>query len=206
MKTWFLILGIGLMGFLLSCSDDDPVTGVSVQSVSIRNLAADPATSYDPTTGAPSGFSNLFTFFRFSDSTIMPNSDSATGKWDIAFRSTTILVNSQSSGPGQAEAFTFNGLFSDLKVISQDSIFKKDLSPTELAIGKTWYNYDPVSYIISPKPGKVFVIKTNDNKYVKMEILSFYKDAPASPNAQRDPARYYTFRYVIQTDGSKKFE
>jgi len=206
MKTWYLLLGIGIISSLLSCSDDDPITGVNIQSVNINNLAADPATSYDPNTGAPSGFSNLFTFFRFSDSTIVPNSDSATAKWDIAFRSTTILINSQSSGPGQAEAFTFNGLFADLKVIPQDSVFKKDLSPTELAIGKTWYNYDPVSYIISPKPGKVFVIKTNNNKYVKMEILSFYKDAPANPNAQRDPARYYSFRYVIQNDGSKKFE
>lgn len=205
MKTWYLLLGIGIISSLLSCSDDDPITGVNIKTVNINNLAADPVI-YDPVTGKTSPGTDQFTLFRFSDSSIVSHADSATTKWDIGFKSTTIIVNSKISGPGSASAFIANGLFNELKEVPKDSIFKEDVSATELAIGKAWQSYDPINFIVSPIPGKIIVIKTNDNKFVKMEILSFYKDAPAVPNYQRDPARYYTFRYVIQKDGSKKFE
>lgn len=185
---------------------DDPASIGGIRKVNYANLPADPATGYDPNTGAPIGYKNLFTFFRFSDTTLVPTSDSATGKWDIAFKSSTIIVNSGISGPGTAAAFVYNGLFSELKEVPNDSIFKQDVSAAELAIGKSWYNYDPAAMILTPKPGKVFVIKTANNKYVKMEILSYYKDSPSNPNAFVDQARYYTFRYEYQPDGSKKFE
>lgn len=185
---------------------DDPASIGGIRKVNYANLPADPATGYDPNTGAPIGYKNLFTFFRFSDTTLVPTSDSATGKWDIAFKSSTIIVNSGISGPGTAAAFVYNGLFSELKQVPNDSIFKQDVSAAELAIGKSWYNYDPAAMILTPKPGKVFVIKTANNKYVKMEILSYYKDSPSNPNAFVDQARYYTFRYEYQPDGSKKFE
>ncbi len=186
--------------------NDDPSSLGGIRNVYYKNLAADPATGYDPMTGAPIGYKNLFTFFRFSDTTLVPTTDSATGKWDIAFKSSTIIINSGFSGPGSAAAFVYNGLFSELKEVPQDSVFKQDVSSTELAIGKSWYNYDPAAMILTPKPGKVFVIKTANNKYVKMEILSYYKDSPASPNAFVDQARFYSFKYVYQPDGSKKFE
>jgi hypothetical protein len=206
MKILNYVLAMGLALFIISCEEDNPVIVNKATSVSVKNLAADPATDYDPVTGAPIGYKNLYTFFRFSDSTIVPNSDSATTKWDIGFKSSTIVVNSGISGPGSASAFVYNGLFSELKEVPADSVFKTDVSATELAIGKTWYNYDGAAMILTPKPGKVFVIKTANGKYVKMEILSYYKDSPPSPVATRDAARYYTFRYAYQADGSKKFE
>ncbi len=203
MITYAMLLSVAC--FVTSCTDDDPVI-IPIFSVSIENLPADPATGYDPVTGAPTGYKNLFTFFRFSDSTLVPTSDSASNKWDIAFKSSTIILNSGISGPGNAGAFVYNGLFSELKTIPQDSVFRSDVTATQYAIGKSWYNYDPAAMILTPKPGKVFVIKTANNKYVKMEILSYYKDSPANPNAFVDQARYYSFRYVYQPDGSKKFE
>lgn len=205
MKTGIFSLSLALLLGFMSCSDDEVTPGQNTQSVSISNLQADPVI-YDPVTGKPSPGTDQFTLFRFSDSSIVSHADSATTKWDIGFKSTTIIVNSKVSGPGSAGAFIANGLFNELKEVPKDSIFKEDVSATELAIGKGWQSYDPINFIVSPIPGKFIVIKTNDNKYVKMEILSFYKDAPAVPNYQRDPARYYTFRYVIQKDGSKKFE
>lgn len=192
--------------FISACSKDDPATPNTITSVSIQNLAADPATTYDPVTGAPSGYKNLFTFFRFSDSSIVDNSDSASLKWDIGFKSSSIIVNGGVSGPGTAAAFIQHGLFSELKEISADSAFRTDVSFSELAIGSKWSSYERVSMILSPVPGKTLVFRTANNKYVKMEILSYYKDAPASPNAFRDPARYYTFRYVHQGNGTKKFD
>lgn len=146
----------------------------------------------------------IFTFFRLADSSIVPNTDSATTKWDIGFRGSTIIINGGSSGPGQGGAFIFSGLFSDLKEVPADSTFRVDQSLSNTAIGKGWYDYNGAAMVFTPKPGKVLVIRTADNKFAKLEILSYYKNAPANPTLN-DPARYFTFRYVYQADGTKKF-
>ncbi|MBK9727707.1 MAG: HmuY family protein [Saprospiraceae bacterium] len=205
MKINYYLFLLSILFSFYSCSDD-PVTINGVRSVKIVNLPADPATSYDPTNGTPIGTKNLFTFFRFSDSTIVPNTDSATAKWDIAFKASTILINSGTSGPGLGAAFVETGLFSDIKEVPVSGIFKTDSTLANLAIGKSWYTYDAAAMVFNPTPGKIFVIKTADNKFVKMEILSYYKDSPIAPNSRADAPRYYTFRYVYQPSGSTKFE
>lgn len=201
----FLAIMAAIILFNQSCTEDDPVF-VSANSTTITNLAADPATGRDPNTGAPTGTTDKFTFFRFSDSSIVAHSDSATAKWDIGFKGSEIILNSGISGPGEVSGFTYNGLYAELKEVPADSAFKKDASNTSLVIGKTWYSYNPTAMTLQAKAGKTFVINTADRKYVKMEILSYYKDAPANPNAFTDKDRYYTFRYACQQDGSKRFE
>ena len=49
------------------------------------------------------------------DNKIIASTDAASTKWDIAFSSTKILVNSGTSGPGLGGAFVFKGLFDDLR-------------------------------------------------------------------------------------------
>ena len=56
-----------------------------------------------------------------------------------------------------------------------------------------------------PTAGKIIVAKTSDGRYAKMEILSYYKDAPATPTFNNE-ARYYTFRYVYQPNDTRSFE
>jgi hypothetical protein len=67
--------------------------------------------------------------------------------------------------------------------------------------GNGWYNYNSTTNLITSIAGKVFVVKTHDGKYAKMEIISYYKDAPATPDATA-LSRYYTFRYVYQPNGT----
>jgi hypothetical protein len=205
MKLNYFLMLTSILVFSSSCEKDDPVTGNTITSVTVSNLPADPVV-YDPVTGAPGPSTDKFTFFRFKDSSIVEHTDSASLKWDVGFKSSAIIVNSGVSGPGDAVAYIQNGLFSELKEIPVDSVLRKDLSFNDLAIGKKWSSYNGATMILSPIPGKTIVLRTASGNYVKMEILSFYKDAPASPNAFRDQARYYTFRYVHQSNGSKKFE
>ena len=49
------------------------------------------------------------------------------------------------------------GLFSELKEIPTDSIFKTDVSASNLAVGKSWYTYNGQTMIFSPTPGKTLV-------------------------------------------------
>ncbi len=65
--------------------------------------------------------------------------------------------------------------------------------------GNGWYTYaGPPTHLINPTPGKILVIKTHDGKYAKVEILSYYKDAPDAPDAFVNESRYFTFNYVYQ--------
>ncbi|HMS29314.1 MAG TPA: HmuY family protein [Saprospiraceae bacterium] len=200
-----LILVLFAISLLTSCDDSSESSPSSKSlSVTVQNLPADPPTSFDPTTGQPIGETGKFTFFRLSDSSIVANSDSTTSKWDIAFRANTILINSGSSGPGSAGAFLLDGVYQSISEVPADSSFHIDQAPV-YAIGKNWYTYDQAAFVFYPKPGKVLILRTSDQKYAKLEILSYYKNAPTTPNYRTDLARYYTFRYIIQQDGSKKF-
>lgn len=203
MKIQYLFFSLFIIG-LISCDEDEPVIVDTISSVTISDLAADPYTGIDPVTMRPTGDKGVFTFFRFSDSSIVSNTDSATSKWDIGFKGSTIITNGGSSGPGQGGGFILNGVFSEIKEVPQDSVIKTDNNPN-YAIDKSWYKYDAAAMVFNPAPGKVMIIRTADGKFVKLEVLSYYKGAPASPTV-RDESRYYKFRYVYQSNGTKKFE
>jgi hypothetical protein len=145
---------------------------------------------------------------------IIDNNDSVSSKWDIGFRGTTIITNGGTSGPGNGAAFIYVGVFSDLKQISVDSIFKTDNAPTSYAIttgsGNGWYSYNGATQLITPIPGRVLVIRTANGKFAKLEILNYYKggvtpDATASDNDKLMKQRYYTFRFTYQSNGNKQF-
>ena len=145
---------------------------------------------------------------------VIDNTDSATTKWDIGFRGTTIITNGGNSGPGTGAAFVYVGTYSDLATIPTDSTFRADNAPTSYAIktgsGNGWYSYNGATQLITPIPGRILVIRTATGKYAKIEIQNYYKggvtpDATASDNDKLMKQRYYTFRYTFQSDGSKKF-
>ncbi|MCC6754051.1 MAG: HmuY family protein [Saprospiraceae bacterium] len=204
MKIQSTLYALGIAFMLFSCNEDDVPEVNTAVAVQINNLPADPPLGRD-SMGTPYGTTDRFTFFRFSDSVAVEHADSATNKWDIGFKSNVVIVNSGVSGPGQTSAFLYDGLFGELKEVPADSAFQQD-EPGKLAIGKGWYNYNPSAMTLTPKPGKIIFLRTNEGKYVKMEILSYYKDSPATPNAFTDKDRYYTFRYVHQNNGTTKFE
>jgi hypothetical protein len=110
-----------------------------------------------------------------------------TSAWDITFRSTGVRVR---------------GEFAVMTDASFDSV---TWAPT-LATGTpaAWYNYaGPPSHLITPKPGYVLVLKTSSGNYAKVEFLSYYKNAPATPDGLTDTSKFYTFRYAIQKGGSR---
>jgi hypothetical protein len=204
---------------VVSCKKDDPALA-PLTAITVSDLKADPATSYD-SLGNPSGFLNKFTFFSFSTGAVVANSDSATTKWDIGFNRTTIIVNAGTSGPGAGGALVEIASFSDVTV-APDTGFKTDNEPSRAAYFNSetpdtnfaiptgsdaaWYHYDDAAHIITPIAGRVLVIKTATGKYAKVEILSFYKGAPANPNAYTDQDSYFTFRYDYQANGSKTLQ
>ena len=208
MKTNQLFLAAFTSLTFFACKDDENATIVlPVRAETVRNLAADPTTGVNPTTGQPLGTTGKFTFFSFANNQTVANTDSASTKWDVGFRGTTIIVNGGAIRTGQGGAYVHTGTFEELTTVPTSATFAQDQSPTALAIttgsGAGWYNYNAPANVISPIPGRVLVVRTADGKYAKMEILSYYQNAPATPD-QTSQQRYYTFRYVYQPDGSTK--
>lgn len=162
-----------------------------------------------------------YTLFNFRAGQIIPNADSASGSWDIGFRSTSIIFNSGTSGPGTAAAQVVVGTFDEIREAPESgfiqdnknagpsgfAVLSSPLTPGSTAINHWWQNTGTTtSTIVSPIAGRVIVVRTVDGKYVKMEILSYYENAPASPNNMVDKDRFYTFRYVYQPAESRSFE
>src|SRR6186997_2687034 len=198
--------------FLTSCDKDEVPAPVTVQTKTVSSLQADTIIGIG-SNGQPYG-SGKYTLYSLESNSTIPNTDSATTKWDIGFRGTTIITNSGNSGPAAGGAFIYNGTFSDLAQIPADSTFRIDNAPTAYAVktgsGNGWYSYNGATNLITPIPGRILVIRTATGKYAKIEIQNYYKggvtpDATASDNDKLMKQRYFTFRYTFQSDGTKKF-
>jgi hypothetical protein len=219
-----ILLVTGSLAIFSSCSNDDennPVaTTLDPLAVNVvSNLAADTSVASSTPTGPPA-VTGHFTLFNLKTGRQVSTADSATTQWDLGFRATAIIVNGGSSGPGQGGASVLSGVFADV-----DSLILETGVPvgvrnatvlvpfqTDSATGVTaraipsvsdggWYNYNTATNIITPLPGRVLAIRTADGKFAKVEIVSYYKGAPAVPSAS-DKSRFYTFRYTYQPDGS----
>ncbi|MEJ5285877.1 MAG: hypothetical protein CH6_2899 [Candidatus Kapaibacterium sp.] len=201
MNSIKLVSIIAIFVLLLSCSKEENTTQTnppqSPSVVTVRDLPAD------------TGKKGIFTFFRFSDSTIVSNADSNSTKWDIGFAGTTIITNSGVRGPGQGGAIVLKDVDFNSVTEAPETGYRIENSLTDLAIptgsGNGWYSYDPQTHIVSPIPGRVLIIRTADGKYVKMQIISYWKGNPQPIDPFTHKERYYTFRYVYQPNGSRKF-
>jgi hypothetical protein len=194
-----LFLAFLIIATFGSCSDNEnDVELLEVASEQVTNLHA------PQNGGQGQPISGAFAKFDFSTGEITTSET----EWDIAFRGTTIIVNGGTSlgtndepdRTGNAAAYIANGTFASITEVD-GSLFVQDGSngyAIPSGSGNGWYLYNPQAFLIAPIAGKVLVFRTRDNKFAKVEILSYYKDAPADPNAMTDEGRYYTFNYIYQ--------
>nr|WP_299073134.1 HmuY family protein [uncultured Allomuricauda sp.] len=201
MKTTFKLFSLLFMLVaFVACSDDEDDTPdlAAVESSTASNIEAPQTGGQGEPVGGP------FTKFSFETGAV---TDSETD-WDIAFRGLTILVNG-GAVTGTAEEPTRNGnggvaieTGTFTSVTSADGLAFDQDADGALAIpggsDNGWYNYNPATFTVTPIPGKIFVVRTHDGKYAKMEILSYYKDAPSEITEEiaSNDFRYYTFNYV----------
>lgn len=172
------------------------------------NLATRPASGYFTFnyTLQTDGTAKLFhvdsyTFFDFETSETVE--DSLSSQWDLGFNATTIIANSGNGGGVQ------------LLNIEFELVDEAPVSGYEATLAEKWYNYTGEAasgpkHAILPIEGKTLVVKTADEKYAKVRIISYYKGNPDTSsedfaNFIRPTDRYYTIEFAIQTDGSRFF-
>ncbi|NND16429.1 MAG: hypothetical protein HKN89_08915 [Eudoraea sp.] len=204
---------LGLLVFsliLMGCSSDDEGPQLlQVQANTITNVFA-------PQSGGQGQgpIMGEFTKFDFSSgTTTTSNTD-----WDIAFRGTAIIINGGESlgttdepdRSGTGAAYIATGTFADVLNVTTSELVQDSSSGYAIPAGSGngWYTYNPMANTIEPIPGRILVIRTRDNRYAKVEILSYYKDAPnvVTPEIAANDLRYYTFNYVYQpNEGEDSF-
>lgn len=217
MKKTVQTIGLFIMvaTSMVACTKSEtaaPTVVTPLTIYTVKDIPADTVVGLSAQ-GAPLA-KGIYTFYSLEKNAIVPNTDSASTKWDIAFLSTRIITNGGTSGTGLGGAFIFTGLFDDLKTIPADSVFKTDNAPTSYAVtsgsGKGWYTYDGLNNLVTPIAGRVLVIRTASGKYAKVEITSYYKGGvtlPASASVEDKlyKQRYYNFRFAYQPNGTKTF-
>ena len=192
--------------FLTACGDNgnpaasDYGTGSeSAAEILVRDLPADPERT------------GTFTYFSLRDNTVVSSTNAQTGRWDLAFKSTSILTNSGVSGPGQGGGLVLSGVdFDDLSELPASG-WQTDASGLPAIDHSAWYTYTGSEgrppHAILMNPGVVLGVRTADGRYAKMQIVSYYKGGASVPTgAEGELARFYTFRYVFQPDGSRQFD
>jgi hypothetical protein len=190
-KLFFSALTASAIILTTACSKDDDIivnaptitTKIDSINVNFSNTAA-------------------FVFFSLKNGSVIANTDSATTKWDFAMRRTTFLVNSASSGPGNAGAILQDALYNAVTAAPATG-YAVDTSASARAIKDgSWYNYNPTTRIFTPKAGKTFIFRTAEGKFAKMELLA----TDYLPFVGQFPDKIkYKFTYTYQDNGSTQF-
>ena len=205
------ILILSSIIFLTACEKDKPTPTIDQRAysvttegkvVTVRNLPGDTIVGSTPQ-GQPVG-AGRYSFFSLESGQWIPNTDSNSNRWDLAFAGTTIRINNVTSGPGSGGAFVFNGSFESLNAVPADSTFRVDNHPVSYAIprgsGRAWYTYDGPTNLLTPIPGRTLVIRTASGQTAKLEILNYYRggvtpSAAAPDSIKIRDQRFFHFRY-----------
>ena len=142
----------------------------------------------------------LWMYFDFSRGAVVAVQDPKTDDWDLAFRRYIIRTNGGSTNPAGQGAVANLGEqdFAALQHVPDKANFIVDIHPKKRLhsyspVFEKWYNYSYLANVLAPKP-VVYLVRTQDGKYAKMRLLSYYCTGNVSG--------CLTFEYVYQGDGS----
>jgi hypothetical protein len=206
-KLFLSMLTIAI-GFTACTKDSpDPVETVITETITELDATAETfvSTQFGPL------ITGEFTKFSFSEGGVVEGDN-----WDVAFRSSKIIVNggsdadtSQPNRNGEAAAYIIDGEMSeitsvDIELLMQDGSNQSMYGTTAIIddfgqddLGWSHYNdANPQAPVLEALAGKILVFRTHDGShYAKVEILNFYDATFTNPYGG-----FYTFNYVYQSE------
>ena len=205
MKKTYLFTLLLMALAIVACGGDSPTPTPVLKAKTVKNFEAPgDVVKYDPATRKRTVITKReYQYFDFSKGKKVTKNDA----WDIGIKGTTIITNGGTSGKRGVKATTVAALFDKMNSVPESITLGED-TKTAYAINKNskfenrWYSY--ARGIITPVPGRVIILKDTEGRYVKIEIQCYYKDCPTSPKPGVNNS-IYTFRYVHQPNGTKKF-
>lgn len=195
---YFLILGFVLS--FISCETEDHDPDPNEQELETKTVTLD-ATAYE-----------TWVYFSFSeDKEVTVSNFSTSDAWDIGFHRYDVRVNCGTSGPGMGGSLNMGtigfesvteapesgySLNDSIGVIQESGVWEYINVPGDTVLA-TWLTFEgpPPTYTINDN---IYVIKTADEKYVKIWLKDYYND--------ESQTGHVTMRYLYQPDGSRSFE
>lgn len=217
MRSLFIATAIGIGGLLSSCKDNSttepPATTLTVTVKT--NLSPLPQDGW--------------LYYSFDKDTVVNPSSKEGADWDVKFRYVPydtsqaglgyfiavytqlgpMFFNSGTVNPnGKTQAVLLNIPFDSLadatpylSQLRNDDTSRIGRIVPVLGGGELFGYTGPPRHAVTVNPGMTFLVRTRNNRYVKFQLLSIYKDAPSSPD-YRSQTNYYTIRYV-KGDGTR---
>ncbi|RZK26041.1 MAG: hypothetical protein EOO43_03940 [Flavobacterium sp.] len=199
----YILIGTSLLT-LCSCSSDSdgngeniPITTETVITKNISNLFA----------GGPIGGDTPTVYFNLETGLEVSASEADTKNWDISFKRATIRLNGGISGPGNAGALVITDPYDGILMAPEDGYIEDGEGPNDVSgldvtnhlAFTNWYNYSNELHLLIPID-QVYIIRTANDKYAKLQILSYYSESSPPISAS------YSFKYTLQPGGSKVLE
>ncbi len=136
----------------------------------------------------------------------------STLNWDIGFQRTSMITNSGETNPkgNVGVANLGSKKLEDVHEAPKDGYVQDKVKWGSLKNGalKDWYIYRTRTHNIESKKN-VYVVRTQDNEYVKMRVLNYYCQQEekncATSMCSRDEAACITLEYMKQPSGARKF-
>lgn len=188
-------------------AEEEPVSEIDIQTV--ENLHA-PSDRNNPD-ALP------YIYFSLESGETVDASEVDTENWDIAFRGTSILVNSGTSGPGEAGAIMLDVAFDNVEIAPADGYSIDSDQETAITGSGGWYTYtgngSPAHAVIAQDDVTIILKTADGNHYAKMHIMSYYEDNPDTSTDEfanfqtRPESQHYTFKYALQqTEGLRELK
>ncbi len=129
-------------------------------------------------------------YFNLKEAKIVEVTDETTSMdWDIKTTYLTVNLNGGTSGPGDCSAIMYKDVeFDSVQAIPADGYVVDD-STIALAIGDSWWSYNPATHTLSPVPN-VYIVKTVDGHHAKLEFIA--KDFPTQSEGVAIIKLHYT--------------
>lgn len=128
-------------------------------------------------------------YFQFAGAKeVTPQDPQNSSEWDLALLRYQIKVNGGISGSGGVEVALVSGTpFSALSqapgsgyVTDQIDGSDEDTDPDYAFVQRgTWYNYNPMTHILTPKD-EVYIVRATSGTYYKLQMTGYYDSAGSS--------------------------
>src|SRR5699024_784206 len=195
-----------------SCSDDNDdvptaqhtLDSVFIDTLDVGYVIPDGCRAFDVDT------TNHYVLFDLSEGKVVPTEDSASTKWDIGFygpyvfNGSDMILNSGIHGPGSVKAQIVNRPFNEVLTAPSEG-YEMDNQNSNVFSNVPNYQHD--THLIIPNDSVTYLIRTNEGNFVKFKLISLYKGKPSESELDFNTSilGYYSFKYVIQRNGTKSF-
>ena len=114
--------------------------------------------------------------------------DDADSPWDIAFRRVVIKSNGGVSGDGNVEVAIVDETSFDEVLVPPAEGWVTDIEgngfirdPGGTAFNQDpWYDYDLINHTLSPKEGRIYVVRTVEGNFFKLRMDAYYDEDAVS--------------------------